>query len=70
MKMIADNLSDDVPLKDFRFMSHKALMGVTSESLQPFAEKCGSLESLIISGTKNCVEEARTVLTDFVVKII
>ena len=73
IKMLSDHLCSQhqtKPLKDLRFMSHKALKGVKMEELQMFAEKCDSLERLIISGTKNCVEETRGVLTDFVVKMI
>ena len=51
-------------------MSHKALQGVSAEALLPFAQQCVALESLIFSGTKNCVEETRDAFTDFLVKLI
>ena len=57
-------------LRDFRFMSDQPLKGVTWDQLRQFAEKSESLESLVVSATKNCDEETRDILTDFLTKII
>ena len=57
-------------LKDFSFISHKALKDVDVEKLSEFAEKCDSLESLIFSGTWNCVEETIDIFTDFLTEIV
>lgn len=63
-------LGQALPLREFRFMSHKALQGVSLECLLCFAAKCYALESLNIQKTANCEKETLQVLTDFVVSII